>query len=178
MVRWLKVYTGASTQIDPNSEKLELIDLKKEMKKLKKKYGACIDKEEMIDSGSEHEIEHEDEKKHNETKEPVVIRKGPRTSVSAEVYGNFNEKKHFVPKVIHKSQEQINRIHNQVLSSFIFNNLDERELKTVVDAMEEKAATEGEYIIKQGEPGAVLFIIEKGHYDCFKQFVRKVNLFQ
>lgn len=171
MVRWLKVYTGVSTQIEPNSEKLELIELKKEMKKLKKKYDAFIDNEELIESGSEHDIEPEEDKKVVEMNEPIINRKGPRTSVSAEVYGNFNQKKLFVPKIIHKTKDQIDRIHNTVLGSFIFNNLDEKELKTVVDAMEEKVASENEYIIKQGEPGAVLFIIEKGNFECFKQFV-------
>ena len=37
--------------------------------------------------------------------------------------------------------------------------------------MEEYNCKENDTVIKQGDPGAVLFIIEKGTYDCFKQFV-------
>ncbi len=44
-----------------------------------------------------------------------------RSSVSAEVYGAFNVKKEFVPKVIPKTEDQINRIQDKVLKSFIFN---------------------------------------------------------
>lgn len=37
-----------------------------------------------------------------------------RTSVSAEAYGEFNKKTAFKPKVIKKSQDQINRIRQKI----------------------------------------------------------------
>lgn len=171
MVKYLKNLNGCSSNLDLNSEKLELVELRKEMKRLKRKYDKFLDNEEKIESGSEHDDEEDDKVEEIVPKKSSVLIKGPRTSVSAEVYGNFNIKQAFVPRVIPKTEDQIARIQTKVLKSFIFNNLDGRELKTVVDAMEEFTCKDKDIIIKQGDPGAVLFIIEKGTYDCFKQFV-------
>ncbi len=38
-----------------------------------------------------------------------------RTSVSAEVYGKFNKKGDFMPKVIHKPEEVKNRIKQRLM---------------------------------------------------------------
>ncbi len=61
-----------------------------------------------------------------------------RESVSSEVYGQFNTKKEFVAKVVAKSSTQKKRITERVMQSFLFNSLDDKELNTVIDAMEEK----------------------------------------
>jgi cAMP-dependent protein kinase regulator len=61
-----------------------------------------------------------------------------RVSVSAEVYGKFNEKGDFKPRVIPKSDSQIQRIKSRILNSFLFCNLDSQPLNIVIDAMEEK----------------------------------------
>lgn len=174
MIRWLKNYTGSSTSSETNSEKIELLELRKEMKRLRRKYSIHEgDNEEKLESGSEHDEEEDDKVEEMvEQKKAIIIKKGPRSSVSAEVYGNFNLKEAFVPKFIHKTEDQIQRINTKVLKSFIFNSLDEKDLKAVVDAMDEYTCKEGDKIIQQGDAGAVLFIIEKGTYDCFKQFVR------
>ena len=60
-----------------------------------------------------------------------------RQSVSAEVYGEYNKKAKFVPKVIPKSSSQRKRINERVMQSFLFNSLEENDLNTVIDAMEE-----------------------------------------
>ena len=146
--------------------------MRKELKKLKLKYKDRED-EENIHSASEDEEEEEEKDKIDEIVENSKKNKqlrGPRTSVSAEVYGVYHTKKDFVPKVIDKSLEQIERINNKVLKSFIFNSLDDRDLKTVVNAMEEFTCKEGDVIINQGDAGSVLFIIEKGTYNCYKKF--------
>ena len=41
-------------------------------------------------------------------------------------------------------------------------NLDENSLKEVIDAMDSKKAGQMEYIIKEGEPGEELYIVESG----------------
>jgi len=61
-----------------------------------------------------------------------------RISVSAEAYGKYNEKGNFKPRVIPKSDSQIQRIKSRILNSFLFCNLDSEPLKVVIDAMEEK----------------------------------------
>lgn len=53
----------------------------------------------------------------------------------------------------------------------MFSALDEKELDIVLDAMGEKHTVEGENIIKEGEMGEVLYVVEEGQLDCFKQFV-------
>jgi len=65
-------------------------------------------------------------------------KKSMRISVSAEAYGKFNEKGNFKPRVIPKSESQIQRIKSRILNSFLFCNLDNEPLKIVIDAMEEK----------------------------------------
>jgi hypothetical protein len=178
MIKWLKNYKGEQAAMENNSERIELLELRKEMKKLKKKYDHKIkgddDKEGRVESDSEPDEEEDHVEELIEQKKTSMVKKGPRTSVSAEVYGMFNEKKAFEPKVVPKSEDQIQRIQTKVLKSFIFNSLDERDLKTVVDAMEEFTCKENDEVIKQGDPGSVLYIIEKGTFDCFKQFVSTI----
>ncbi len=96
--------------------------------------------------------------------------RGQRTSVSAEVYGIFNKKEKFVAKVIPKTDEQRERIVSRVMHSFLFNSLEESELNTVIDAFEEKKFTKDEYVIKQGDHGDVLYLVEKGTLSCYKKF--------
>jgi cAMP-dependent protein kinase regulator len=103
----------------------------------------------------------------------------PRVGISAEVYGEFNIKKEFVPKVIPKSEDQINRIKVRIVQSFIFSNLDSKELQIVINAMEEKSFKAHEVVIKQGEPGDCLYVVDSGELNCNKKFVRmKLLLFR
>jgi cAMP-dependent protein kinase regulator len=95
-----------------------------------------------------------------------------RSSVSAEVYGMFNKKEEFTPKIIPKSDDQKAKIHEKVIQSFLFNCLEEKDLATVIDAMEEKNYNSGETVIQQGDPGDVLYLIYSGTLDCYKKFVR------
>ncbi len=94
-----------------------------------------------------------------------------RSSVSAEVYGTFNEKKAFVAKVVPKSSEQKEKIYTKVIKSFLFNSLEDKDLNTVIDAMEEVRFSQGDQVIKQGDPGDVLYVVYSGELDCFKTFV-------
>jgi len=184
MINWLQNFQGQQNIFESSAERNELSELRKEMKKYKKKYnlsGNAVDEEMVIDSDVSNNEGEEDDKVDEliEQRKQKQKGKGGRSSVSAEVYGEFNLKKAFVPKVITKTEDQIKRIQDKVLKSFIFNMLDEKELKIIIDAMEEYCCKPGDYVIKQGDPGAVLYIIEKGEYDCYKQFVsifKNINL--
>lgn len=57
--------------------------------------------------------------------------------MSAEAYGAWNQKSVYVPKVVKKDKEQIERIKKRLSQAFMFQALDEKEQKIVVDAMEE-----------------------------------------
>lgn len=51
----------------------------------------------------------------------------------------------------------------------MFKMLEESEKVIVIDAMEEKKVAKGETVIKQGEAGDVMYLIETGTLECFKE---------
>ena len=63
----------------------------------------------------------------------------------------------------------------------MFMALDDNELQVVIDAMDEKKVPAGEYVIKEGDAGDVLFIVESGELSCTKvidgasKFLKKYN---
>ena len=54
--------------------------------------------------------------------------------------------------------------------SFIFNSLEDKELKTVIDSFEEKHYKQGQNVITQGEEGDVLYLVDSGELICEKVF--------
>ena len=105
------------------------------------------------------------------SKNPIKPKKlAPRTGVSAEAYGQFNKKEDFIARIIPKTDEQIQRIKTSVIHSFLFNNLEAKDLEIVIGAMEEKRFKSGEYVITQGDRGDCLYFVESGNLECYKQF--------
>lgn len=92
-----------------------------------------------------------------------------RTSVSAEAYGVWNKKGDYVPPVFPKSDEQKQRLSQTLSKSFMFGALSKAEMSTIVDAMKEVSAKKGERLIKLGDAGDYLFVIEKGELECRKE---------
>ena len=169
MIQWLQNYSGIKSSGE-NIEQTELENLRKEVKRYKKKYEQ-EDKEMEVSSESEDDISPEEQEKiDEEMKKRQNKKKCFRTSVSAEVYGIHNIKKPFVPRVIPKNEEQIARIKDRCMQSFIFNYLEDKELKTVIDSFEEKKYTKGQPVITQGEEGDVLYLVDSGELDCEKVF--------
>ena len=93
-----------------------------------------------------------------------------RISVSAEVFGRYNKKEEFVPKVVEKPDEMKKKIMDRLTMSFMFKALGEEELNIVVDAMDGCEVAKDETIIKQGDKGDLLYVVESGHLDCYKKF--------
>jgi cAMP-dependent protein kinase regulator len=52
----------------------------------------------------------------------------------------------------------------------MFSALDDKEKDIVIDAMNERKAVLGDYIIKQGEDGDNLYVVESGKLKCEKLF--------
>ena len=94
----------------------------------------------------------------------------PRTSVSAEVYGMYNKKENYKPKIVPKSQAQKEKIGQRLNQAFMFSALDEKEKEIVINAMEEKQIKAGNWVIKQGEDGDNLYVVDQGTLKCFKKF--------
>ncbi len=116
--------------------------------------------------------EEEDEIMNEEELRKKQQRKGKskRAGVSAEAYGEFNKKEDFIPRVIEKTEEQKNKIKKRIISSFLFSNLDQKELEIVINAMDEKKYKPNENVITQGESGDCLYVVEEGNLDCTKHF--------
>ncbi len=168
MIQWLqKKYNIKPSEV---IQKAELESLRKQVLEYRKKYNK-EDKEMEVSSESDSEVDEEEQKRiDEEMRKRQQKKKGMRTSVSAEVYGIHNVKKPFVPRVIPKTDDQITRIKDKCMQSFIFNSLEDKELKTVIDSFEEKKYTAGQNVITQGEEGDVLYLVDSGELDCEKVF--------
>ncbi len=98
-----------------------------------------------------------------------------RAGVSAEVYGKLNKHEDFKPRVLIKSEDQIERIKTKILTSFLFRNLEEADIDIIISAMEEKIYKPGEFVIKQNAAGDCLYIVETGELKCEKVFPGKTE---
>ena len=100
-----------------------------------------------------------------------------RSSVSAEVYGAWNKRGNYIPKVVKKSESQRQRIRTRLSQAFMFSALDEKEKTIVIDAMEERLFKAGDKVITQGDDGDVLYVVDSGSLDCSKRFKDGANTF-
>ena len=96
--------------------------------------------------------------------------KGPRQSVSAEAFGQYNKKENFKARVVPKSDQAKTAIMDKIEKSFMFSGLDDSEKVIVVDAMEEKKTFKNECVIKEGDEGDCLFVVASGTLSCTKVF--------
>ncbi len=97
--------------------------------------------------------------------------KGNRGAISSEAYGKYNKKGDFKARVIPKSLEQKQKISDKLMGSFLFTSLEKKDLDTVIDAIDVVKVKKGDYVIKQGDDGDSLYIIDVGTYECNKLFV-------
>jgi cAMP-dependent protein kinase regulator len=97
-----------------------------------------------------------------------LVSQKSRQSVSAEVFGKYHIKEEFKAKKIPKTDDAIEKIHERLSSAFMFMSLDEKDMKVVIDAMDQQDVKAGETVIQEGEPGEVLYIVESGSLSCHK----------
>lgn len=170
MLEWLQKYGGYTSTGLTLEEKKELEQLRLEIKKYREmdehKNKNENDSDSQSDDNAEDDIDPKlDNVEYTKKKMSVV----PRSAVSAEVYGNYNKKENFVGRKIPKTEEQIQKIKTRILHSFLFGSLDSKDLDIVIEAMEEKKFKKDDYVIKQGDDGDCLFIVEEGKLDCFRK---------
>merc|ERR1719230_1470289 len=91
-----------------------------------------------------------------------------RQSVSAEAYGQWNQKKAFEPPVHPKTDAQKARLGATLQKSFMFAALEQKEMEIILMAMKECPFSAGTKVITEGENGDYLFVIEKGTLECKK----------
>ena len=175
MISWLQKYGGYTTNGLTVDEKKELESLRIQVKKYREMENNN-NKEQDSDKSFSDDNDDDDVDKNLDNildRMPEAKKKMsyvPRSAVSAEVYGQFNKKSDFKARNIQKTPEQILRIKTRVIHSFLFGNLEGKDLDIVIGAMEEKRFKAGENVITQGENGDCLYIIEEGNLDCFKKF--------
>jgi cAMP-dependent protein kinase regulator len=179
ILKWLneQLLKPPHTQSSDNGELSRLLEekasLEQEVAALETKVGNLAPKD---DEGAKEEDDDDEEDNEDDTMEELppppsgYQQRGPRSSVSAEAYGAWNQKKEFTPPVYPKSEEQKRRIEGVLSQSFLFSNLEHKELDLVIGAMVEKVLQPKERIIKQGDDGDVLFVVEEGTLECYKQF--------
>eukprot|EP00929_Paragymnodinium_shiwhaense_P092795 TRINITY_DN5278_c1_g1_i1.p1 TRINITY_DN5278_c1_g1~~TRINITY_DN5278_c1_g1_i1.p1 ORF type:complete len:333 (-),score=103.38 TRINITY_DN5278_c1_g1_i1:283-1281(-) len=95
--------------------------------------------------------------------------KGARSSVSAEAYGEWNQKRVFTPPVHPKTEEQRERLLVVLKKSFLFNTLDKAQVDIIVGALVERSVEAEQRLIKEGDDGDCMFIIESGVFHCLKK---------
>lgn len=164
-------YTANGLTLD---ERHELLSLRKEIKKLRE-----LESDHKKLNHQSHHLDESDEEDDDEEEENTdwdvdpqrrSLIRGPRIAVSAEAYGEYNQKGDFKPVVHPKSEDQATSIRVRIINSFLFNSLESKELKIIIDAMELKKFKKGEVIINQGDYGDCLYIVESGELECFKTF--------
>jgi cAMP-dependent protein kinase regulator len=98
------------------------------------------------------------------------VNRKQRTSVSAEAFGSWNKKGNFKPIVVPKNEETKDKIRARLSKSFLFNSLDEKDFEIVIDAMIEVKLEPSQVVIKEGDDGDYLYVVEKGKLQCSKIF--------
>jgi len=88
------------------------------------------------------------------------MRRGPRTSVSAEVFGTWNKKQEFKAPKYEKTPSLREALKKRLEQAFMFSCLNPEELAIVIDAMQNIKKKAGEQIIKEGDEGDSLYVVE------------------
>lgn len=161
------------------NEKMELEFLRTEVDKLKQMVGVGEDfkliKIQEEDEASENESIPSDEDEYIDDL-PLVINqnkaKGPRSSVSAEVFGTWNKKGDFKAPSYEKPEHVKESLKKRLEQAFMFSCLNPQELEVVLNAMQYVKKQPGETIIKEGDDGDNLYVVESGTLNCTKHFVR------
>jgi len=140
------------------------------MKNLRKKYEYLKSLVGEHDDGTQTETDESDEdSQEEEVKVPTKPRK-QRQGISAEVFGANNRKEDFRPPVFPKSEEQKNLLKAKLLQAFMFSALDEGELNIVLDAIEEVRVNNGDVVIREGDQGDCMYVLNTGALKCTKVF--------
>ena len=71
-----------------------------------------------------------------EIAQKTILKRPPRTSVSAEVYGVFHKKRPYEPRVVPKTEAEKQGIKKTIIKSILFDSLEKEELETVINALE------------------------------------------
>jgi len=171
MIQWLRKRSGTATQVKMSMQSKNA-QLKQELghatSSLQEAGLAMTGKEDAKDDESEEEEDDENDEPPPGWEKSQESSGKARASVSAEAYGQWNQKKDFTPPNFPKSTEQLSRLSATLSNVFLFSELDKPDMDLVLLAMKEEAFSAGTKVINEGDDGDYLFVIEKGSLDCVK----------
>jgi len=145
----------------------EIGHLKSHIHMLEEKYGKLDTTDAKSDTSDDEDDDDDDICELPEIHTGHMLR--PRNSVSAEAYGEWNKKnEHYTPPVYPKTPDQMTRLRNILSESFLFQSLDEKDLTSVINAMQERVLEKAHRIIQEGDDGDALFVVDSGAMDCYK----------
>lgn len=146
----------------------ELAELKKDAR-MKALIGNQVRSASQKEDDKDEEEEEEDDDMVDEVEPAPVSNNKVRGSVSAAAYGAWNVKQvEFKPPVIEKSDDQKKRLREILAKTFLFANVGGESLDVLIGAMQAVKVEEGTELIKQGDNGDFLFVVEVGTLECWK----------
>lgn len=90
-----------------------------------------------------------------------------RTAVSSEPMGELNLQMLQAPlKMIDKPEKSKSIIRSALAEHFLFKDLPEDRLATVIGAMEIREFSPGDVLMRQGDQGDYMYVTEEGNADC------------
>jgi cAMP-dependent protein kinase regulator len=173
MIAWLRKRSGTASQAQVSlaSKNAQLKQELSQATSSLQEAGMAMAK----DGGGEEDKEEEEEDDDDDCDEIPESFKKPeqqmgraRQSVSAEAYGQWNQKKAFTPPSYPKTPEQNERLSETLGKSFLFSELEKADMNLILQAMKEQNFEAGKKVINEGDDGDYLFVIEKGDLDCIK----------
>ena len=171
MLQYIKDNFGNRPSIN-EGERMELEFLRSEVKKLRTEiYGtSSVSPAGRASTAGDDPESSEDSEEEFVDDLPVTAAKpkGPRMSVSAEVFGKFNKQEDYVPPVNKKSPEQEQQLRAKMEKNFMFNTLNPKDKKSILEAVTLVTKKEGDVIIKQGDDGDNFYLVEQGQLNCTK----------
>ncbi|GMM34473.1 cAMP-dependent protein kinase regulatory subunit [Saccharomycopsis crataegensis] len=91
-----------------------------------------------------------------------------RSSVSAEALNPKSfENDDWKPPYHELTAEQLSRLNKSIVKNFLFSNLEDDAMNTVLHALQEQSFARGSTVIQQGDEGEFFYLIEKGEVDFF-----------
>ncbi len=88
------------------------------------------------------------------------------------MFGKWNKKGDFVAPKYPKLPQVREALKKRLEQAFMFSGLNPEELTIVLDAMQNVKKAAGELIIREGDEGDCLYVVESGILTCTKIFVR------
>jgi cAMP-dependent protein kinase regulator len=175
MIGWLRKRSGtaADAQVSIAGKNAQLKQELSQAKSSLQEVGLAMSKDSQDDADKDEEEEDDDDDDCDEI--PESFRKSEeskgraRASVSAEAYGQWNQKKAFTPPSYPKTPEQTERLNTTLMKSFLFSELEKADMDSILSAMKEQSFDAGTKVINEGDDGDYLFVIEKGNLDCIKK---------